>query len=238
MHLPSSQGSSSPGSIGIRTHLCWSKWLWFVQHSFLDLWCLLLILNYVAVSLEGDIAGIFGFYNYYDYNSESFHLEETSGFALFASCWTVSFTLYLVLTSATVYTRSDRPIGRFFNQRFVFAVDCLSAVFWFASFISQAHFIQAAGSCRRGYDVCGTMTTSILIAVFLWYDHCLPLTLRGSTDGLAVSPSSQQPSWLRVTCFVPVRNVPKSTLVRSSIGVYRRHGSKCPANCLHGRNTH
>ena len=153
------------------------------------------MLNNAAVSLDlgsdGDV--FYSFNNYYDYNSKSFHLEETSGFALFASCWTVSFALYLFLTSATVYTRSDRPIGRFFNQNLVFALDCLSAVFWFASFISLAHFMQAAGPCR-GHDVCGTMTTSIVLAVFLWYDHCLPLTLRESTDRVAVSPSSQRPS--------------------------------------------
>ena len=151
------------------------------------------MLNNAAVSLDqsSNTDVYYSFYNYDDYNSESFHLEGTSEFALFASCWTVSFALYLFLTSATVYTRSDRPIGRFFNQNFVFAVDCLSAVFWFASFISLAHFSQAAGPCS-GDDICGTMTTSIVIAVFLLYDHCLPLTLRESTDGLVVSPSSQQ----------------------------------------------
>ena len=153
------------------------------------------MLNNVAISLDqssnGDV--YYSFRDYYGYGSESSHLEETSGFALFASCWTVSFALYLILTSATVYTRNDRPIGRFFNQSFVLAVDCLSAVFWFASFISRAHFMQAAGPCR-GHDVCGTMTSSMIIAIFLWYDHCLLLTSRESTDGLVVSPSSQQPS--------------------------------------------
>ena len=197
------------------------------------------MLNNAAVSLDqSSNADVFySFSDYNGYNSGSIPLRGTSGFALFASCWTVSFALYLFLTSATVYTRSDRPIGRFFNQNVVFAVDCLSAVFWFASFISLAHFIQAAGPCR-GNDVCATITTSTVFAVFLWYNHCLSLTLRESTDGLAVSPSSQQPSWLRVTCFVPVMNIPTNTLLRSSIGVYCRHGSKCPANCPHGQNTH
>ena len=119
------------------------------------------------------------FRNEYDSDAKSFHLRGTSGFALFASCWTVSFALYLFLTSSTtVYTRSDRPIGRFFNQDLVLAVDCLSAVFWFASFVSLAHFIDAAGRCG-GYDVCGTIPTSIVIAVFLWYDYLLASDLEG-----------------------------------------------------------
>ena len=147
----------------------------------------------VAVSLDqssnSDV--YYSFYSYYDYHSRRFHLTEISGFALFASCWTLSFALYLFLTSATGYTRSDRPTGRFFNQYFVFAVNFLSAVFWFASFISLAHFMQVAGPCT-GQGVCGTMTASIIFAVFLWYELRLPLILRESTDELAVSPSLQQ----------------------------------------------
>ena len=181
MHLHPSQGSTSPGPNGFRPHLCRSKWLWCVYQSFLDLFRSLLMLNNAAVTPDSD-AG--------EFYTEKLHRLK---FALFASCWTVAFALYLILTSATVYTRSDRPIGRFFNHNFVFAVDGLSAVFWFASFISLAHFIQAAGYCS-GYNFCGTMTTSTVIAVFLWYDHCLPLTSRKSTDELAVSPSSRQPS--------------------------------------------
>ncbi|CAD6591488.1 MAG: hypothetical protein ASARMPRED_005411 [Alectoria sarmentosa] len=68
-------------------------------------------------------------------------------FVLFASCWTLLFVLYLSLTSATAYTRTERPIGRFFNQKLAFAVDSLSTVFWFAGFIALAIFYQTFSLC-------------------------------------------------------------------------------------------
>ena len=126
--------------------------------------------NDAAVDAEG--------YSHYRFSNSSYYYGSSPAkapeFALFASCWTTLFALYLFLTSATSYTRTDRPIGRFFNQRIVLAVDCLCVVFWFAGFISLAQF---SGSCGDPGS-CGTVITSIFIALCLWYDCCSTLTLK------------------------------------------------------------
>ena len=88
-------------------------------------------------------------------------------FVLFASCWTILFALYLFITSATAYTRTDRPIGRFFNQKIAFSVDCLSVVFWFAGFISLALF-SSDEDYEGNSSVYATVTISTLISVCLW----------------------------------------------------------------------
>ena len=91
-------------------------------------------------------------------------------FVIFASCWTLLFTLYLFLTSSCGYTRNDRPIGRFFNWKTALAVDSLSAVLWFAGFVTLAQFCQS-GICDDGMEVvCGTVISSVFVGVCMWYD--------------------------------------------------------------------
>ena len=107
--------------------------------------------------------------------SESVTLRA-SQFVLFASCWTLSFILYLSLTSATDYTRTDRSIGRFYNRKIAFAAEFLSTVFWFAALIALARFYPMGPCGSEGADVCGPAITSILVAVFSWYIFCSPLT--------------------------------------------------------------
>ena len=132
-----------------------------------------LTLNNAVFSVDGDGSSD---YNYYDESPPNLRAPI---FVLFASCWTILFALYLFITSTTAYTPTDRPVGKFFNQTISFAADCLSVVFWFAGFISLAQFNQAIGSCSYvGNGVCGTVITSILMGVCLWYSHCSRLTLR------------------------------------------------------------
>ena len=160
----------------------------------------------------------------YENETEDFYYDNadtlgTPKFLIFASCWTLFFVIYLYLTSSTAHKRNDRPIGRFFNRKIVYAVDFLSAIFWFAGFIGLALYYQAS-PC--GYDeaaVCDTMIISILVGVCLWYCFS-PCHLRESIDKLAGSPSLQQASWQRVTCFAPAMNVPRSTPVGSIFGFY------------------
>lgn len=106
---------------------------------------------------------------YYDENNLAIGAPE---FLLFTSCWTVLFVLYLFCTSATAYTRADKPIGKFFNQKVAFAVDSLSAVFWFAGFIALALFYHVLGPCEYEEGACTTVVTSIVVSVCAWYDYC------------------------------------------------------------------
>ena len=113
----------------------------------------------------------YGYYDDYDYKPS---IIGASQFALFASCWTLAFTLYLFLTSATDHTPSKKPIGKFFSQKIVYAVDLLSALFWFAGFIALAQ-VNAPDSCAEGDDgFCDFMITSVVVGVCLWYDCCFP----------------------------------------------------------------
>lgn len=101
------------------------------------------------------------------------------GFLLFASCWTLLFVLYLFITSKKAFTRTDRPIGRYFNQKIAFAVDFLSVIFWFAGFIALATFYQVLGSCENeGGAACGTVITSIIVGVCVWYGDSSSFTFR------------------------------------------------------------
>lgn len=131
-----------------------------------------LILNNVAISDQGVI---------YDdsYSAMGSATPAAPAFAIFASCWTLTFVLYVFFTSTTAYTRTDRPIGKFFNQKMAFAVDALSTVIWFAEFITLARFFQNLGYCNFIEEsYCGTAITSVLVGVCAWYDCCLALTLR------------------------------------------------------------
>ena len=160
--------------------------------------------------------------DYYDSSPESGGFYTTMGspeFVIFASCWTLVFVFYVSLTSTSAYTRTDRPMGRFFNRKIVFAVDSLSAIFWFTGFIGLALFYQNSPCGYEPAGVCDTMIISVLVGVGVWYCNS-PFTLRMSIDMLAGSHSSQQASWQRVTCFVLVINVLRSTPMGSSIGSY------------------
>lgn len=115
------------------------------------------------------VDGDYYFYDYYD-RSGSFPTIGALEFVLFVSCWTTLFVLYLFLTSTIAYTRTPRPVGRFFNERISLAVDCLSAVFWFASCISLARSHPPDSDFEEeGID--GAVITSIVIAACLWYDN-------------------------------------------------------------------
>lgn len=157
-----------------------------------------------------------------DVFSDSWNLFDTlsaAEFVIFASCWTLFFVIYLSLTSSTDYTRSHRPIGRIFIRKIVFAVDFLSAIFWFAGFVALA-LRYRSGPC--GYDeasVCDTTITSILVGVCLWYSSS-SFILRSSIDKMAGSPFSQQAPWQCVTCFVLAMNVPRSTPMGRNTGFY------------------
>lgn len=132
--------------------------------------CSVLTLKNAAVRWES-IGNEYGFSSdgdYYEYGG--FATIGAPKFVIFASCWTLLFTLYLFLTSSSGYTCTDRPIGRFFNWKIAFAVDSLSAVFWFAGFVTLAQFYQS-GPCDTGAEgVCGTVITSVLVGVCMWYD--------------------------------------------------------------------
>ena len=138
------------------------------------------MLTFNNTALSG---GYNSYSDYYDgfgdyYGTSSSATLRTPQFVIFASCWTLLFILYLFLTSATAYTRTDRPIGRFFNRSIAFAVDLLSAVFWFAGFVALALFC-GSGPCNDGpIGVCATTITSTLLGVCIWYDSCSPFTLR------------------------------------------------------------
>lgn len=111
---------------------------------------------------------------YYDEYLDSGNFYTTLGapeFVIFASCWTLLFIMYISLTSTTAYTRTDRPLGRFFNRKIVFAVDCLSAIFWFAGFIALALFYQYSPCGYEPAGVCDTMIISVLVGVGVWYSH-------------------------------------------------------------------
>ena len=115
-------------------------------------------------------------YEYYDdgyvYGSGQYSNTNTFAFVLFTSCWTFAFVLYLMLTSASAHTRTDKPIGRFFSKKIALAIDFLSAVFWFAAFIA---FAQSTGvdACRGGPDrICGLVVTNVLVGIFAWYEAC------------------------------------------------------------------
>lgn len=100
-------------------------------------------------------------------------------FVIFASCWTLLFILYLSLTSATAYARTERSIGRFYNRKLAFAVDFLSAVFWFAGFIALA-LLYPMGPCEEtGPRVCGPAITSILVGVCTWITFVVTTFLAG-----------------------------------------------------------
>ena len=113
------------------------------------------------------------------YESNALPTLGAPKFLLFASCWTLLFVLYLFFTSNTAFTRADRPIGRFFSQKITFAVDFLSVVFWFAGFIALANFYSVLGSCEEeGGAACGTIMTSILVGVCVWYRDSSSFTSR------------------------------------------------------------
>ena len=133
-----------------------------------------------SITVVGAPGGLYGYDDYYYGEPVG---SGPSGFALFASCWTVLFIFYLFLTSTTGYIRTEKPIGRFYNQRIAFAVDCLSAVFWFAGFISLAQY-------EDDESVYGVVVAGIFLAFCLWYEQHSTLTLEMSTDVMLVLPSS------------------------------------------------
>ena len=97
----------------------------------------------------------------------------TPGFALFTSCWTLCFVLYLLLTSDSASTRKKWPIGRFFSHELAFAFDFLSAVFWFSGFIALALYSQTLHCGYIGKSACGTTITSIVVGLCAWYGDIL-----------------------------------------------------------------
>ena len=137
------------------------------------------MLTFNNTALSGDGGGSYS-YGDYEYGDVGFAPLDADApqFVIFASCWTLLFILYLFLTSATAYTRTDRPIGRFFNRNIAFAVDFLSAIFWFAGFIALAIFC-GSGPCEdEAVGLCATVITSTLLGVCIWYDSCSPFILR------------------------------------------------------------
>ena len=168
-----------------------------------------------------------------------------SEFVLFTSCWTLLFVLYLFFTSTSAYTRTDRPIGRFFNQKLVFVFDSLTAVFWFASFVALALHYQALGSCHYvGASVCGSILTGVFVGVCTWYDWFSISSLKMSNDKSAGLLSSQRQSWLRAIRFVLAVRFPRrrlgggSTSSRGSVlQAEYCHGSTHLPKYPHGQNT-
>ena len=104
----------------------------------------------------------------------------TSEFVISVSCWTLSFLLYLFITSGAAFKRIDGSVGRFFNQKVAFAADFLSALFWFAAFIALAVFYQALSpDCEFGREAaCGMVITSVFVGVCVWYESSSPFTSR------------------------------------------------------------
>lgn len=114
------------------------------------------------------------------YESESWPTLDIPAFVMFVSCWTLLFVLYLFITSDTAFTRTDRPVGRFFNQKIAFATDSLSAIFWFTAFIALAFLYQGLGPfCEdEGEAACGTVFTNVIVGECVWYENSLPFIWR------------------------------------------------------------
>lgn len=93
-------------------------------------------------------------------------------FVIFTPCWTFAFVLYLMLTSASAHTRTHKPIGRFFSKKIALAVDFLSAVFWFAGFITFAVSTKAASCELTPNSSCGLIVTNIVVGICAWYEAC------------------------------------------------------------------
>ena len=115
-------------------------------------------------------------YEYYDdgygYGYGQYSKTNTTAFVLFTSCWTFAFVLYLMLTSVSAHTRTDKPIGRFFSKKIALAVDFLSAIFYFAASVAFAQSI-AVDNCRDGPGtLCGLVVTNIVLGFFAWYEAC------------------------------------------------------------------
>ena len=115
----------------------------------------------------------------YTFDDDSFEYgysgsSGTDAFVLFTSCWTFAFVLYLMLTSASAHTRTDKPIGKFFSKKIALTVDFLSAVFWFSGFIAFAVSTQGAGaSCGFGPNTsCGLIVTTVVVGICAWYEAC------------------------------------------------------------------
>ena len=115
-------------------------------------------------------------YEYYEpwyvYGSGQYSKTNTSAYVLFTSCWTFAFVLYMMLTSASAHTRTDKPIGRFFSKKIALAVDFLSAVFWFAAFVAFAQSIGVAVCGDGPGALCGLVVTDIVVGVGAWYEAC------------------------------------------------------------------
>ena len=106
------------------------------------------------------------------YESGQLSNTNTSAFVLFTSCWTFAFVLYLMITSASAHTRTDKPIGRFFSNKIALAVDILSAVFWFAAFVAFAQSISGVVCGDGSGTLCGLVVPNIVVGVCAWYEAC------------------------------------------------------------------
>ena len=126
----------------------------------------MLIPNNTAINAYLSNNGEVSSYDYYSYGPFSYGSVDPFAYIAFASCWTLSFNLYLFLTSDTTYTRSEKSVGRFFSTKFALAVHCLSAIFWFAGFIVLTQLSQTCNSEEGG--ICGIVITSTLAGVGLW----------------------------------------------------------------------
>ena len=132
----------------------------------------MLTLNEIVISGASPDYVYYGYGYENVYGSGQFSNNNTLAFVLFTSCWTFTFVLYLILTSVSAHTRTDKPIGRFFSEKIALAVDFLSVVFWFAAFIAFAQSIGVA-ACGDGPDVsCGLVVTNIVVAICAWYGAC------------------------------------------------------------------
>lgn len=103
----------------------------------------------------------------------TFNSITATFYTIFASCWTLLFVLYLFITSDTAFTRTDRPVGRFFNHKVALAADFLLALFWFAAIIATA----IDGTVVTTLSV-GVVVTTLIVGVCAWYESSSPSTLR------------------------------------------------------------
>ena len=131
----------------------------------------MLTLNKVVIS--GNIYDYAEYYDEYWYEYGEPSNTNAAAFMLFTSCWTFTFVLYLILTSTSAHTRTEKPIGKFFSKKTALAIDFLSAVFWFAAFIAFAQSTYGVSSREVVPSAsCGLVVTNIVVGICAWYEAC------------------------------------------------------------------
>ncbi len=77
---------------------------------------------------------------------------------VFVSVWTLLVLPYLAL--------APTMFSRFANKYAILALDALTMLFWFASFIALAVYRDDWGNCRGRW--CNTLTAAAVFGAFEW----------------------------------------------------------------------